>query len=96
MNRTEHAGRKRQTTPVEQLPNIGRKIAQRLNEIGVYTASDLRKLGPVACHQRISRKYSGETLPVCYYLYSFEGALRGVHWNDIGADKKKSLRQRIA
>lgn len=29
------------------LKNIGPKLAGRLNEIGVYTESDLRLLGPV-------------------------------------------------
>lgn len=37
-------------------------------------------------------KYPNETLPVSYYLYSFEGALSHKHWNDIGEQTKQDLK----
>jgi len=34
-----------------------------------------------------------KTLPVCYCLYSFEGALCNKHWNEIGEEKRKSSKK---
>ena len=77
------------------LKNIGKKIASRLNEIGVFSEDELRHVGAVGAHQMIKEKYTEETLPVCYYLYSFEGALIDKHWNEIGEQKKKQLKSQI-
>lgn len=84
-----------QTKGLLALKNIGEKLAARLNEIGVYSEQDLRSLGAVAAHKRIKEKYPNETLPVCYYLYSFEGALQNKHWNAIGDGKKEALKKHL-
>ena len=78
-----------------ELKNIGKKIASRLNEIGIFSEDDLRHVGAVGAHQLIKEKYPEETLPVCYYLYSFEGALFDKHWNEIGDEKKQQLKSQI-
>ena len=44
----------------------------------------------------LKEKYPKETLSVCYYLYSFEGALCDKHWDDIGVITKRELRQKIS
>ena len=77
--------------PVEQLHNIGPTIARRLKEIGIHTEADLRAVGSIAAYRRICAKYRKKTIPVCYYLYSLEGALRNQHWDDIGAMVKQNL-----
>ncbi len=77
------------------LRNIGEKIAARLTEVGILCEDDLRKVGAVEAHFRIKSKYPNETLPVCYYLYSFEGAITDKHWNDIGEKKKTTLKKEI-
>lgn len=77
------------------LKNIGKKLASRLNEIGVFSEDELRHVGAVGAHQMIKEKYPEETLPVCYYLYSFEGALIDKHWNEIGEQKKKQLKSQL-
>lgn len=82
-------------TPVIDLMNIGKKIAARLNEVDVYTKNDLEKIGAVTAHQRIKAVYPGETLAVCYYLYSFEGAILGMHWNDLPEQRKAELKNAI-
>lgn len=74
------------------LKNIGKKIAGRLNEVGIYSEDDLRRVGAVRAHSMIKKNQPNETLPVCYYLYSFEGALSDTHWNEIGEQKKQQLR----
>lgn len=77
------------------LKNIGKKIAGRLNEVGVLSEDDLRRVGSVSAHRMIKERYPDETLPVCYYLYSFEGALTDKHWDEIGEDRKEQLRAQV-
>ena len=74
-----------------ELKNIGIKIAGRLNEVGIFSEDELRFYGAVEAHKMIKKRYPNETLPVCYYLYSFEGALCDKHWNDIEKQRKQAL-----
>ncbi len=85
--------RKRQLT---DLKNIGKKIAGRLNEAGIFTEEDLRRVGAADAHRMIKERHPDETLPVCYYLYSFEGALTDTHWNEIGEKRKRELKAQIS
>lgn len=77
------------------LKNIGEKIAARLNEVGIVSENELRTVGAAEAHRRLKEKYSNETLPVCYYLYSFEGAVTDKHWNAIGEKRKTELKKQI-
>ena len=79
-----------------ELKNIGKKIATRLNEVGITSENELRKVGAVEAHKRIKEKYPNETLPVCYYLFSFEGALKNKHWDAIGEKRKRDLKKQVA
>ena len=85
----------RQNRKLADLKNIGKKISARLNEVGVSSEHELRALGAVEAHKMIQDMHPDETLPVCYYLYSFEGALSNKHWNDIGDEKKQELKEKI-
>ena len=77
------------------LKNLGQKIASRLVEAGIHDESDLRAVGAVEAHRRIRALYPRETLPVCYYLYAFEGALADMHWDAIGDARKQALKAQI-
>lgn len=83
------------TQIVNGAKNIGPTIARRLNEIGVYTLAELHNMGPAKAYQAIKQQYPDKTLPVCYYLYSFEGALTDTHWNDIPEKRKQQLLKEI-
>ena len=83
------------TRKLTELKNIGKTIAERLNEVGIFSEDELRVVGAVEAHRMIREKYPHETLPVCYYLYSFEGALCDRHWDDIGAARKRELKEMI-
>ena len=76
---------------LRDLKNIGRKLSERLNGIGIQSEADLRKVGAVEAHRMLKVKHPAETLPLCYYLYSFDGALSDKHWNDIGEKRKREL-----
>jgi len=85
-----------QNRKLTELKNIGSKIAGRLNEVGIFTEDELRFYGPSKAHEMIKDKYPNEILSVCYYLYSFEGALKEKHWNEIGENRKKELKEEIS
>jgi DNA transformation protein and related proteins len=87
---------KERPVPIEQLKNVGPTIAHRLREVGIRTSGDLRAVGPVAAYQRICAKYPGKTIPVCYYLYSLEGALRSQHWDSLGPKIKQKLLSQVS
>ena len=78
-----------------ELKNIGKKIAGRLNEVGIFSEDELRVVGAAEANRMIKEKYPNETLPVCYYLYTFEGALCDKHWDDIGEKRKRELKEKI-
>jgi DNA transformation protein len=75
--------------------NIGTTILKRLNEIGVYSLADLADMTPVEAYKKIYEQNPGKTFPVCYYLYSLEGALLDLHWDDLPEDLKEDLRKQV-
>ena len=77
---------------LSRLTNIGLTIEKRLNEIGVYTRSDLERIGPAKAYQWICRNYPNQTIPVCYYLYSLQGALLDIHWDNVPKKMKDQLK----
>lgn len=79
-----------------ELKNIGSKIAERLNEIGIYSENELRIMGAVKAHRMLKEKFPNDVFPVCYYLYSFEGALNDKHWSEIETEKKCELKSEIS
>ena len=84
-----------QNRSLTDLKNIGKKIAGRLNDVGIFSEDDLRRAGPVGAHRMIKETYPDEILSVCYYLYSFEGALADKHWDKIGEQRKQQLKAQI-
>ncbi len=80
---------------LSELKNIGPTIEKRLNEIGIKSKTDLMRIGPAGAYKRIQQKYPDKTIPVCYYLYSFQGALEGKHWDSISEKTKQSLLSKI-
>jgi DNA transformation protein len=77
------------------LKNIGKTIAGRLNEVGIFSEDDLKLVGAVGAHRLIKERHPNETLAVCYYLYSFEGALTDKHWNELGEKRKQQLKAQV-
>ncbi len=79
------------TQPLQGLPNLGSTIVRRLNEAGITTKEEWERAGAASTYRRLCELNPGKTMSVCYYLYSLEGALRGVHWNDLPAPVKQRL-----
>lgn len=77
--------------PLKGLTNIGPTIAARLSEVGISTVGDLRRVGVVKAFQRVRAQNADKHIPVCYYLYSLQGALQGVHWDALPEQAKRKL-----
>jgi len=73
--------------------NLGPTIIARLAEIGVRSKRDLARLGPVEAYRRLCAARPRRTHPVCYYLYSLQGALMDLHWDDLAPAMKSKLKQ---
>lgn len=78
------------------LKNIGPTIAKRLNAIGVFSQADLADMTAVEAYKKICQNNMDKTIPVCYYLYSLEGALLDVHWNEVPEIIKQDLLVQVA
>ena len=71
--------------------NLGSTIRARLKDAGIHSFGQLRSLGAASVYKLLCDR-AGRRLPVCYYLYSLEGALHGIHWDALPAHEKARLR----
>jgi DNA transformation protein len=85
-----------QPRPLSELRNIGPTIAARLREVGIETEDDLARVGPLEAWRRVVEAQPGKTIPVCYYLYSLQGALLDLHWNNLPDEVKRELDEGVA
>lgn len=76
--------------------NIGATIEKYLHEIGVFSLADLAEMTSAEAFMKIRRNHPEKTIPVCYYLYSLEGALLDLHWNDLPAELKMELKTKVS
>lgn len=76
------------------LPNIGEKLAARLTAVGIETRHALDETGSARAYAMLCAE-QGARLPLCYYLYSLEAALRGKNWRTLTDDEKRGLRERV-
>ncbi len=81
--------------PVENLKNIGPTVAGHLRRIGIATYADLQKATPAKAYLHLKASFPDRTWPVCYYLYSLEGALRDKHWDNLPKSVKEKLLREI-
>ena len=80
-------------TAIKSLRNIGSTVAGRLHEIGITSRAELEKVGAAKAYRWLLENSPNKSLPVCYYLYSLEGALQDRHWDDFSEEEKAALRK---
>lgn len=79
--------------PLTELKNIGQTVAAKLHSLGIVNESDLNEVGSARAYRWLSERYPESHLPVCYYLYSLEGAIQDKHWDDFSESEKAELRR---
>jgi DNA transformation protein len=77
--------------PISTLPGIGPVTQGWLEEAGIGTVGDLRRLGAVEVYRRL--KFMLPKQVNLNALYDLEAALRGCHWLDLPPEIKAALQQ---
>ncbi|EXI66863.1 MAG: Regulator of competence-specific genes [Candidatus Accumulibacter adjunctus] len=70
------------------LPNLGPKSQRVMAGAGVTSVAQLRKLGAVAAYVMAKRSGTNVSLNL---LWALEGALTGVHWQEVARVHRTSL-----
>jgi len=73
------------------LPNIGKTLAAKLNEIGIYNEHELKQMGSENTLIKIAAIENGE--PCINMLYALEGAILGIRWHGISSERKHELKE---
>lgn len=71
------------------LPNIGKIMAERLNEAGIYTVDELFDLGSKEAFMKMVAVDEEACISM---LYSLEGAIQGIRWHDMDRQRREELK----
>lgn len=76
---------------IEELPNIGKALAEKLKNIGVTNELELVELGSENAIIKIATlENNGACLNM---LYALEGAIQGIRWHGLAVDRKQELKE---
>lgn len=78
---------------LQQLPNIGAVLADRLRRAGVGDAGELRRLGSGRAFEKIRPELPEDA--ATHTLLALEGALRGMRWTAIPQTERDTLVNRV-
>jgi DNA transformation protein len=73
---------------ISDLPNLGPKSQQILALVGITNIAQLRKVGSVAAYARAKKASPNVSLNL---LWALEGALTGLHWQEVAREHRTSL-----
>ena len=74
---------------LSKLPNIGKVVEEQLNQVGIHTEEDLRKVGAKQAWLRIQQIDESACI---HRLLALEGAIRGIKKTMLPDERKKELR----
>lgn len=70
--------------------NIGKEIERKLKSINISTAEELRDIGSKEAFYMLKMQYPNVCL---VHLYTLEGAILDIDYNQLSEDVKQSLKQ---
>ncbi len=73
---------------IADLPNLGPKSQQMLEQAGIATMPQLQELGAVRAYLRVKRHGGNASLNL---LWALEGALSGQHWQVVAKAERLRL-----
>lgn len=72
---------------LSDLPNIGKELEKKLNQVNISSVEDLDNLGSVETAIKLN-----EHEEVCSnMLYALEGAIQRVRWHQLDKDYRKQI-----
>ena len=77
---------------ISELQNIGPVSAGWLNEIGLYTLSDLEEIGAVEAYRQIKARGHKATLNI---VYGIQGAIINCPWNHLPPYMRDRLKAEV-
>lgn len=76
---------------LEDMINIGEKLAYDLRKVGIETPEDLRAIGSIEAIKKL-----GLSGPTCSNkLYALEGAILDIRWHGLDKNHKDALYKRM-
>lgn len=82
---------------ISSMKNLGPAVEKDLNAAGIFTPSEIIKLGPEKAFLKMleGRKKLGRSASCCnaLYLYSLYGAIHNLDWRDIPEKKKNEFKE---
>lgn len=75
---------------LQKLPNIGKELERQLNEVGIYTYEELKKVGTKQTWLKIQEI---DTSACIHRLLAIEGAIVGVKKTLLSDEQKTELRE---
>jgi len=75
---------------MEQMPNIGKVLAKKLNQVEITTPEELCAMGTEQVFIRLSAIDSTACLSM---LQALEGAIQGIRWYDLPIHRKAELKE---
>ena len=76
-------------TPLNDSPNIGDTLAEKLEEIAINNLEELKARGSV---DAITKLAANDKDGVCLLMfYALEGAVQGIRWHGLPPEKKDEL-----
>lgn len=76
-------------TELTSMQNIGKEMASKLKSVDINTAEELIELGAKEAFCRLKEKYPNVCL---VHLYTLEGAIQNVEFNNLSEKTKASLK----
>ncbi|MFZ2990068.1 TfoX/Sxy family protein [Ideonella sp.] len=73
---------------ISDFPNIGPRSKQMLALVGITTLAQLQELGAVPVYCQVRRAGAKPSLNL---LWALEGAILGVHWQEVARIHRTSL-----
>ena len=74
---------------ISSIKNIGKEIERKLKTIGINSAEELKKIGSKDTWFRLKLKYP----EICLvHLYTLEGAIRDIEYNQLSEETKRELK----
>lgn len=79
-----------QLNHLTQLPNIGKTVAEKLNQVGITTPKELLEIGSEQAFIRIQTIDPTACLSM---LQGLEGAVQGIRWHHLPKERKEELKE---
>jgi DNA transformation protein len=76
-------------TPLEEAPNLGKVMAQKLKSVGINTLEELKMIGAEQAFMRTRAVDPGACINS---LMALEEAIQGMRWHDLPPERKEELK----